>query len=88
MVNFSKQGQLPALCVNALARLVEILFVELKSDKMALLTYAGDRRCAAAHAVVEDGVALVGVGSDEIAQQIHGLLGGVFVTFGAWIRKE
>ena len=64
-------------CCNALARLVEILFVELESDKMALLTYAGDRRCAAAHAVVEDGVALVGVGADEIAQQIHGLLGGV-----------
>ena len=72
-----KQCQLPALCVYALARLVEILLVELEPDKMALLFDACDRRCAAAHAVVEDGVALVGVGADEIAQQIHWLLSGV-----------
>ena len=44
---------------------------------MALLFDACDRSCAAAHAVVEDGVALVGVGADEIAQQINGLLGRV-----------
>ena len=44
---------------------------------MPTLLDASDGRRAAAHTVVEHRVALVGVGENEIAQQINGLLGGV-----------
>ena len=42
-----------------------------------LFRSASDGRRAAAHPVVEHRVALVGVGQNEIAQQVNGLLGGV-----------
>ena len=44
---------------------------------MPTLLDASDGRRAAAHTVVEHRVALVGVGENEIAQQVNGLLGGV-----------
>ena len=44
---------------------------------MPTLLDASDGRRAAAHTVVEHRVALVGVGQNEIAQQVNGLLGGV-----------
>ena len=44
---------------------------------MPTLLDASDGGGAAAHTVVEHRVALVGVGENEIAQQVNGLLGGV-----------
>ena len=43
---------------------------------------ASDGGRAAAHTVVQHGVALVGVGQNEVAQQVNGLLGGMkSITF-------
>ena len=75
--NASEERQLPPLGINALARLVKILFVQLEADEVPLFLDAGDRRCAAAHAIIQNRVAFVAVGADEVSQQTHGLLGWV-----------
>ena len=73
-------------CVNSFASLVVILFVQFEADEVPLFFDARHGGRSAAHAVVEDGVALVAVGADEVSQQIHGLLGGVLMSFVAWVR--
>ena len=72
-----EQRELSALRVYALASLVEVFLVQLEAGEVAFLLDASDGGCAAAHTVVEHRVALVGVGENEIAQQVNGLLGGV-----------
>ena len=65
------------LSLDASHGLVEILLIEFKADEVPTLLDASDGGRAAAHTVVEHRVALVGVGENEIAQQVNGLLGGV-----------
>ncbi len=73
----SEECELPLFHVDALASLVEVFLVQFKSDKVAFLLDTSDGGCAAAHAVVEHGVALVCVGQDKLAEQVNGLLRGV-----------
>ena len=63
--------------VDATLRDVEILLVGLEAYEVALLHQCRHSRRAAANRRVEDGVALVGVGQDKVAQEVNGLLGGV-----------
>ena len=63
------------LCVDTLACFVVVVFVEFKADKVPFLLDARHGGRAATHAVVKDGVAIVGIGAHEIAQQVHRLLG-------------
>ena len=86
--NASEERQLPPLGINALACLVKILFVQLEADKMPLFLDARDGGRSAAHAVVENRVALVAVGADEVPQQVHGLLGGVQLHLPLPILRE
>ena len=65
------------LCAYPLAGFVEILLVELEADEVSLFLDAGDCRRPAAHAIIQNRVAFVAVGADEVSQQIHGLLGGM-----------
>ena len=65
------------LCFDTLAGFVVVVFVEFKADKVPLLLNARHGGRAATHAVVKDGVALVGIGAHEVAQQVHRLLGGM-----------
>ena len=61
-----KERQLSLLHVDTLASLIEILLVQFKADEVAFLLDASDGGCAAAHAVVQHRVALVGVGLYEV----------------------
>lgn len=65
------------LRVDALAGFVVILFVELEADEVPLFFDARDCGRSAAHAIIQNRVAFVAVGADEVAQQVHRLLGGV-----------
>ena len=67
--NASEERQLPPLGINALARLVKILFVQLEADKMPLFLDAGDRRRSTAHAIIQNRVAFVAVGADEVCER-------------------
>ena len=68
-------------CFDAFGCFVEIVFIELESDEVAFLFDASHGGSAGAHAVVKYGVALVGVGADEVADEADGLLGGVPTIF-------
>ena len=62
------------LCVDTLACFVVVVFVEFKSDKVPFLLDARHGGRAATHAVVKDGVSLVGIGADEVSDERNGLL--------------
>ena len=81
----SEESRLRHFDLKALASLVVILLVELKADEVSLLFNTSNGGCAAAHTVVEHRVALVGVGENELAQQVNGLLGGVKMPCARWI---
>ena len=72
-----KERQLSAFGINASAGLVVIVLVQFEADEVPLFFDARHRRRSAAHAVVENRVAFVGIGADEVSQQVHRLLGGV-----------
>ena len=73
----SEESRLRHLQFDALASLVVILLVELEADEVALLTDGCNGGGAAAHTVVSYGVALVGVGANEVLNKSYGLLSGV-----------
>ena len=62
------------LCVDTLAGFVVVVFVEFKADKVPFLLDARHGGRAATHAVVKDGVALVGLGAHEVSDERNGLL--------------
>ena len=63
----SEERQLSAFGINASAGLVVIVLVQLEANEVPLFLDARDGSRSAAHAVVENRVALVAVGSDEVA---------------------
>ena len=67
---------------DTFASLFVIIFVKFKADKVPLLLDAGNGGSSAAHAVVKDGIALVGVGADEIGKQFDWFLRGMQPRFG------
>ena len=73
----SEESRLRQLQLDAIASLVVILLVELKSDEVALLTDGCNGSGAAAHTVIQYSVAIVGVGANEILNKSYGLLSGV-----------
>ena len=73
----SEQRELCLLQLDALASLVVILLVELKADEVALLFYTSNGGGAAAHSVVQYGVSLVGLGTDEVLDESDSFFGGV-----------
>ena len=77
LVVLSEESRLRQLHFDAIASLVVILLVELKADEVALLTYGCNGGGAAAHTVIQYGVALVGVGAYEVLNKSYGLLSGV-----------
>ena len=73
----SEERQLSAFGINASASFVEVVLIQFKADVVPLFLDARDGGRSAAHAVVENRVAFVGIGADEVSQQVHRLLGGV-----------
>ena len=73
----SEERQLSAFGINASASLVVIVLVQLEANEVPLFLDARDGSRSAAHAIVENRVAFVGIGADEVSQQVHRLLGGV-----------
>ena len=70
----SEERQLSAFGINASASLVVIVLVQFEADEVPLLLDARHRRRSAAHAVVENRVAFVGIGADEVSDECHGFL--------------
>ena len=67
---------------------VEVFLVHLEADEVPTLPHGRDSRSAAANAVVKDGVVRIGVSTDEIADKLNGLLGGMERIFAVMhIRK-
>ena len=84
----SEERQLSAFGINALARLVVIVLVQFEANEVPLFLDARDGSRSAAHAVVENRVAFVGIGADEVSQQVHRLLGGVELHLPLPILRE
>ena len=70
----SEERQLSLLSLDASHGLVEVFLVQLEADEVATLLDASDGGRAAAHAVVEHRVALVGVGENEPTNERDRLL--------------
>ena len=62
------------LRVDALAGLVVILLVQLEADEVPLFLDASDCGRPAAHAIIQNRVAFVAVGADEVSDERNGLL--------------
>ena len=81
MILLSEQRELRLFQLDALASLVVILLVELEPDEVALLFYTSNGGGAAAHTVIQYGVALVGVGANEVLKQLNRLCRRVQLLF-------
>ena len=80
-----KQRKLSLLRVDALAGFVVILLVQLETDEVPLFLDARHGSRPAAHAIIQNRVAFVAVCPNQVAQQVHRLLGGVLMSFVAWV---